>query len=173
MKKRFVFSLDLLSTSSFTANEKILLGIISNIENTPVSFTSMSRMCGFGKANAVKIVGSLLRKNVISRRKNSEGLNFSYEINWEILNLFIQVKPSYRYKNRTLSSDVRLKILKRDFYTCQYCGAHGSGIELHVDHKVPRVLGGSDDDSNLVTACQKCNLKKGSKTSIVANHAVA
>ena len=30
-----------------------------------------------------------------------------------------------------------------------------------VDHKVPVVLGGTDDDDNLVTACWPCNQRKG------------
>ena len=32
---------------------------------------------------------------------------------------------------------------------------------VHVDHIIPVVRGGSNDDSNLVTACADCNLGKG------------
>ncbi|MGL4943487.1 MAG: HNH endonuclease [Thermoguttaceae bacterium] len=31
---------------------------------------------------------------------------------------------------------------------------------MHVDHIVPRSKGGTNDDDNLQTLCQKCNLGK-------------
>ena len=56
----------------------------------------------------------------------------------------------------------RNNVLLRDDYTCQYCGA--TGVELTIDHVIPKVLGGEDSWTNLVTACVKCNNKKGNKT---------
>jgi len=41
---------------------------------------------------------------------------------------------------------------------CHYCG----GVATHVDHIVPRALGGSDDLKNLIAACRACNLRKHS-----------
>ena len=58
-------------------------------------------------------------------------------------------------------SKIRLRILRRDSYCCQQCGQDQG--KLHVDHIVPRRLGGGDNDANLQTLCQKCNLTKGSK----------
>ena len=55
---------------------------------------------------------------------------------------------------------LRCKILGRDKWTCQYCGAPAE----HVDHIIPRSKGGSDDASNLVAACARCNLSKGART---------
>lgn len=57
-----------------------------------------------------------------------------------------------------LSKSKRYAILKRDKFTCQYCGARGG--ELEVDHIEPRAGGGDDDDSNLATACKDCNRGK-------------
>ena len=54
------------------------------------------------------------------------------------------------------------EILRRDEYTCQYCGAQTS--RLTVDHVVPRHRGGEHSWANLVTACEACNLKKGGRT---------
>ncbi len=51
---------------------------------------------------------------------------------------------------------IRTRILERDEYTCHYCGGKADS----VDHKTPIVLGGSDDDENLVACCRKCNSKK-------------
>ena len=55
---------------------------------------------------------------------------------------------------------LRWKILKRDKFTCQYCGQHAPNVILHVDHRLPRAAGGSDHPDNLVTACAACNIGK-------------
>lgn len=55
----------------------------------------------------------------------------------------------------------RFRVLERDGFTCQYCGAKAPNVELHVDHIVPVAKGGTNDESNLVTACAVCNLGKG------------
>jgi len=54
------------------------------------------------------------------------------------------------------------EILQRDNYTCQYCGRQGPG--LTIDHIVPRHRGGAQSWTNLVTACQSCNRKKGGQS---------
>jgi 5-methylcytosine-specific restriction endonuclease McrA len=54
-------------------------------------------------------------------------------------------------------------ILKRDAYTCQYCGRNG-GERMTIDHIIPRSLGGRTVWENVVSACRACNLKKGNKT---------
>jgi 5-methylcytosine-specific restriction endonuclease McrA len=53
-------------------------------------------------------------------------------------------------------------ILKRDAFTCQYCGRNG-GERMTIDHIVPRSLGGRTVWENVVSCCRACNLKKGSK----------
>jgi len=54
------------------------------------------------------------------------------------------------------------EILRRDNYTCQYCGQKSRS--LTVDHVIPRHLGGAHDWDNLVSACPSCNLQKGGRT---------
>ena len=56
----------------------------------------------------------------------------------------------------------RKRVLERDSYTCQSCGA--TDVALHVDHIVPRMVGGTHDMDNLQTLCVPCNLAKGSKS---------
>lgn len=57
---------------------------------------------------------------------------------------------------------LRFEILKRDDFKCTYCGyGAADGRKLHVDHVLPRVRGGKNEASNLVTACLECNLGKG------------
>ena len=48
-------------------------------------------------------------------------------------------------------------VIRRDGGTCQLCGMEGN----HVDHVIPRRLGGDDSLSNLQLLCSKCNLSKG------------
>jgi 5-methylcytosine-specific restriction endonuclease McrA len=54
------------------------------------------------------------------------------------------------------------EILRRDNYTCQYCGQHVQ--YLTVDHIIPRHLGGEHIWTNLVAACPHCNHRKGGRT---------
>lgn len=61
-----------------------------------------------------------------------------------------------------VSRRLRYEILRRDGHACRYCGARAPAAILTVDHVVPVALGGTDEPSNLVTACDACN---GGKTS--------
>ncbi|MEM9540857.1 MAG: HNH endonuclease [Cyanobacteria bacterium P01_E01_bin.42] len=61
----------------------------------------------------------------------------------------------------------RRNILERDNHTCQYCSYKGDGLTL--DHVHPRSRGGGDSWDNLVTACVRCNVRKGSRTPEEAN----
>jgi len=54
------------------------------------------------------------------------------------------------------------EILRRDDYSCQYCGQHVA--YLTIDHIVPRRLGGEHSWENLVAACPSCNHRKGGRT---------
>ena len=55
-------------------------------------------------------------------------------------------------------------VLARDKWTCRSCGRSAKdGVTLHVDHIVPRSLGGADDPDNLQTLCRKCNIGKSNR----------
>lgn len=58
----------------------------------------------------------------------------------------------------------RRNIYTRDNHTCQYCGCVPPKEELTVDHVVPRSRGGRSTWDNVVLACVRCNMRKGSKT---------
>ncbi|HVQ45126.1 MAG TPA: HNH endonuclease [Candidatus Saccharimonadia bacterium] len=64
-----------------------------------------------------------------------------------------------------IGKGLRFRILARDHFRCVYCGASAhDGARLHVDHVRPRSQGGTNDPSNLVTACSDCNLGKSDTT---------
>lgn len=48
---------------------------------------------------------------------------------------------------------------------CEYCRApqRVCGYRFHLEHVVPRTLGGPDEESNLALACSPCNLAKGAR----------
>ena len=56
---------------------------------------------------------------------------------------------------------IRTRVIKRDGYTCQYCGSVGGRLEC--DHIVPVSRGGSSEDENLCCACHKCNRSKSNR----------
>jgi 5-methylcytosine-specific restriction endonuclease McrA len=56
--------------------------------------------------------------------------------------------------------ELRLRILRRDRYLCRYCGGEANT----VDHVLPKARGGTDDPSNLVAACARCNYSKQDRT---------
>lgn len=54
---------------------------------------------------------------------------------------------------------VKLLVLERDNYTCQYCSSRSR--KLFVDHVIPYDMGGVGYDYNLVACCGSCNSYKG------------
>lgn len=75
-------------------------------------------------------------------------------------------RHSSRFKDdRPIASDwatIRSRVFARDDFTCTYCGA--KGVKIECDHIQPVSRGGGHDDSNLTTACRKCNRSKRAKT---------
>lgn len=61
-----------------------------------------------------------------------------------------------------VSKRLRAEIFRRDNSTCHYCGAKAPDVKITIDHVIPVTLGGSDDPSNLTTACEDCNAGKTS-----------
>lgn len=58
-------------------------------------------------------------------------------------------------------------LFARDSYRCQYCGRHMTEFRpreaLTRDHLVPLSRGGTNDWTNVITACSPCNTRKGNR----------
>jgi 5-methylcytosine-specific restriction endonuclease McrA len=67
-------------------------------------------------------------------------------------------------RRRQASGMKRLRIYMRDKFRCQYCGDKKNAAELTLDHIFPRSRGGDNSPVNIVTACLRCNNRKGSRT---------
>lgn len=61
----------------------------------------------------------------------------------------------------SVSVRTRFEVFKRDRFQCSYCGKTPPDVLLELDHIIPRAAGGSDDVTNLTTACKDCNRGKG------------
>lgn len=61
----------------------------------------------------------------------------------------------------------RREVFMRSGGCCHYCGVP---LRLdgawHVEHQLPRALGGADEALNLVAACERCNLRKSDRTAL-------
>ena len=68
-----------------------------------------------------------------------------------------------QYQQGSLAGyEVRCYLLEKWNRRCAYCQQPSN--RLQVEHLVPGSRGGSDRLSNLVLACEECNLKKGNRT---------
>lgn len=83
---------------------------------------------------------------------------------WKFLDHFLkkgQLSKQRKRKNLHFSS-LKWKIFKRDNFTCQHCGSQEF---LELDHIIPFLKGGKDEETNYQTLCKKCNLRKKDKLS--------
>lgn len=60
-----------------------------------------------------------------------------------------------------LSKKLKFEVLKRDKFTCQYCGKQSPEFRMEIDHIKPVCEGGKTHLTNLITACFDCNRGKG------------
>jgi len=58
----------------------------------------------------------------------------------------------------------RRNVFLRDEHRCQYCGRVFGSHQLSLDHVLPRSRGGKSSWDNIVSACLKCNVRKGNRT---------
>ncbi|RMH00794.1 MAG: HNH endonuclease [Chloroflexi bacterium] len=96
---------------------------------------------------------------------NGRGVIRSSSATFEIPSV---IKLSYMVKRpRPRVALSKREILRRDNYTCQYCGRKSS--LLTIDHVIPRNQGGQHTWTNLVAACAPCNRRKGGRRPEEAN----
>lgn len=62
-----------------------------------------------------------------------------------------------------IRNEKRLAIYLRDQFCCAYCGKglhNAKAGQCSLDHLIPRSEGGSNEATNLVTACLRCNVAR-------------
>lgn len=65
-----------------------------------------------------------------------------------------------RRARKKIGAALRFTVLRRDDFTCRYCGASAPDARLEVDHVLAVASGGEDALENLATACTACNAGK-------------
>jgi len=71
------------------------------------------------------------------------------------------VKAIHRKLRFAISGVIQQKVWARDEYRCQYCMRRMGVVQLTIDHLMPLELGGANDTTNYLSACRKCNKRKG------------
>jgi hypothetical protein len=81
---------------------------------------------------------------------------------------------AYQPTGEWCRKDKRLAIHLRDGLACVWCGATlEDGMVFSLDHAKPKSKGGSNDGSNLISACLRCNSSRGSRSMAAFARAVA
>ncbi len=122
--------------------------LVLNYSYEPLQFCSAKRaiiMILSGRAENIESDGFVVRSPSVSYP----------------LPAVIRVLNMVRRKRKRGISFSKKNILRRDNFTCQYCGK--SNNILTVDHICPKSRGGKTNWTNVVVACKPCNLKKGSQ----------
>uniref|UniRef100_A0A6M3LMK9 Putative homing endonuclease n=1 Tax=viral metagenome TaxID=1070528 RepID=A0A6M3LMK9_9ZZZZ len=70
----------------------------------------------------------------------------------------------------------RLAIYLRDNMSCMWCGVgveQDESVQLTLDHIKPRIKGGTNKETNLITCSSRCNSSRQDRNSIAFARAVA
>jgi len=65
-----------------------------------------------------------------------------------------------RRKGRYIPFKTKIRVVRRDNYTCQECKRHLKDDEVEFDHIIPVSKGGSSEEHNLRLTCYDCNRDK-------------
>ncbi len=112
---------------------------------------------------------NIKRAVVLLVSNKAEPLNITTESGWHISSpsLVVYVPKQIRLKIASrermwkVPAVNRREVLRRDHYSCQYCGTKKN---LTLDHVIPRSRGGRHTWDNVVTACSQCNSRKSNRT---------
>src|SRR3972149_11661495 len=63
-----------------------------------------------------------------------------------------------------ISGQTQQRVWARDHFACMYCHRKMGETLMTIDHWLPLELGGKNDESNYLTACNNCNKQKGMMT---------
>ncbi|WP_244299685.1 HNH endonuclease [Rubrobacter xylanophilus] len=96
----------------------------------------------------------------LERRFRSEKAEYPYPL---VIRLVKYVEIPRRLRKHVTNTI----LFARDGYRCQYCGRHKSELGrrecLTRDHVKPISRGGGNGWDNVVTACTRCNARKGNR----------
>ncbi|VAV83554.1 hypothetical protein MNBD_DELTA01-2077 [hydrothermal vent metagenome] len=71
-----------------------------------------------------------------------------------------------RRRGRYISFTTKVRVVRRDNYTCQICGKHLKDHEVEFDHIIAHAKGGSSEEHNIRLTCFDCNREKSDRVEI-------
>mmetsp|Transcript_35235 Transcript_35235/g.92755 ORF Transcript_35235/g.92755 Transcript_35235/m.92755 type:complete len:245 (-) Transcript_35235:20-754(-) len=124
--------------------------LILNITLEPLSIVPLKRGLVLVQKKRAEVLES---SETVIRSERSEWVAPSVLV----LRRFVNIP---RFEKRTKNNNFsNISVLRRDEFTCGYCGGEGRTI----DHIVPRSRGGSNAWDNLVACCHRCNSRKANR----------
>lgn len=61
---------------------------------------------------------------------------------------------------RYIPAKMKMRVARRDNYTCQMCGKNLKDDDIEFDHMIPISKGGSSEEHNIRAICSECNRMK-------------
>ena len=123
-----------------------------------------------------------VRKELEDHVKKYQEENYVGEIPTEIkemvCNVFMHLCPVFfsaedfaetstvRRRARYIPFNIKMRVVRRDNYTCQKCGVHLLDNEVEFDHIIPVSKGGSTEEHNIRLTCYDCNREKTNRVEI-------
>lgn len=71
-----------------------------------------------------------------------------------------------RRRGRYIPFKTKIRVVRRDNYTCQHCKKHLRDDEVEFDHIIPISKGGSSEEHNIRLTCFDCNRGKSDNVAI-------
>lgn len=132
-----------------------------------------------GKFDDGKLLDDQRRKNFLASIENFNPEKYPEEIPEEIdemqCTVFGHICPivfvgegftetsEKRRKGRYIPFKIKMRVVRRDNYTCQHCGKHLKDDDVEFDHIIPVTKGGSSEEQNVRLTCFECNRDKSDK----------
>jgi 5-methylcytosine-specific restriction endonuclease McrA len=130
-----------------------------NIAGQPVEWLHWQEAtCLYARGAVAWTLGDTIRK-VSGGVSRLTGLRSSLE-----LHSIIACAGQIFHKPRQVPPLTNRALFRRDLHACMYCSNTFGERELTRDHIVPKSRGGRDIWTNVVSACRRCNQRKGNRT---------
>lgn len=107
-----------------------------------------------------KNIYTLLLEEEISREQRQKLIEFCDLRLYEFIDRDPLIRKFRELDKSSLSGSLRYDVLSRSKGMCVACGAKSTEASMHIDHIIPRSLGGRTEIGNLQALCYRCNTEK-------------
>lgn len=151
--------------------EKLLLVFLVNVADLQaetadaLAYCDPDRAAAFCQCSPEEIIEALKALQLKGFVLPYEGIDPRDKWLFVTLSLPMTSQPDERRKRIKCTPDQIDQLALRDGgHRCCGCGNHGEPEdEWHVDHIIPRSVGGADVEANVQLLCPKCNSRKGAR----------